>query len=488
MSAEPLSDDLSGWPTDPFEVLGLPHHAHAKAVKRAYTQLLRRFKPEHSPQHFQRLRAAYESAAQLAAWREQFQASEENDEAASTAPSEAELDSSHVPESHSEVVPVDEAEAAPPSPWRVVRSSPPIDPVEVAWREACNAQVPEAYRRLVAWHEDRQCTAGPTMARGYAQLYWLLTLYPELAPDSAASDWLAQGLTLCPDDWQLLELFRREVGREPHEGFRPAVEAMLASLPPGKLAQVLPIRWRAAQELDSETILQELNHYRPRIAYDDPAAWGRLLVAGLEHCVLSSPGSDALQPMIRELESITFAQQLGSQLDRLDLLLNVADQWPELTRSKTPRRWLRLLRECYTKSEAENDLLLAEIVTDMAAYPIGSLHCLDRLEKDHPLAALIFREQLEGYCRRRGAGLDDDEELVGELSLPPQLCRAIQQFRMYEWVRNELVEWSLAEHLPLTQCVGLISTMTGIDLEDDIFQDRSYRLVFAAWRIFWGGI
>ena len=49
-----------------FEVLGLPEDADAKAIKRAYHKLLKRFKPDRDPQGFRRLRDAFEVASALA--------------------------------------------------------------------------------------------------------------------------------------------------------------------------------------------------------------------------------------------------------------------------------------------------------------------------------------------------------------------------------------------------------------------------------------
>lgn len=61
MSDSKLPDDPAQWPTDPFDLLGVGQHDDLTAVRRAYTRLIRRFKPEHYPDQFRRLRSAYES-------------------------------------------------------------------------------------------------------------------------------------------------------------------------------------------------------------------------------------------------------------------------------------------------------------------------------------------------------------------------------------------------------------------------------------------
>jgi curved DNA-binding protein CbpA len=50
---------------DPYEVLGLPPDADDEAIRRRYLELVRQFTPEHSPEKFAAIRAAYESTRDL---------------------------------------------------------------------------------------------------------------------------------------------------------------------------------------------------------------------------------------------------------------------------------------------------------------------------------------------------------------------------------------------------------------------------------------
>src|SRR5262245_46628642 len=65
---EELPDDVRGWPTDPFRLLGVDRTAPEAELKRAYTRLIRRFKPEHFPEQFRRVREAYEAALDQLKW------------------------------------------------------------------------------------------------------------------------------------------------------------------------------------------------------------------------------------------------------------------------------------------------------------------------------------------------------------------------------------------------------------------------------------
>lgn len=46
--------------SDPYEVLGLPPESDDEAIRRRYLELVRRFSPEHHPEKFAAVRAAYE--------------------------------------------------------------------------------------------------------------------------------------------------------------------------------------------------------------------------------------------------------------------------------------------------------------------------------------------------------------------------------------------------------------------------------------------
>src|SRR6266851_9884041 len=51
--------------TDPYEVLGVPTDSDDEAIRRRYLELVRQFPPEHQPQKFAAVRAAYEALRDL---------------------------------------------------------------------------------------------------------------------------------------------------------------------------------------------------------------------------------------------------------------------------------------------------------------------------------------------------------------------------------------------------------------------------------------
>jgi curved DNA-binding protein CbpA len=47
--------------SDPYQVLGLPADSDDAAIRQRYLELVRRFTPEHQPEKFAAVRAAYDS-------------------------------------------------------------------------------------------------------------------------------------------------------------------------------------------------------------------------------------------------------------------------------------------------------------------------------------------------------------------------------------------------------------------------------------------
>ncbi len=65
-----LPEDPARWPTDPFAVLGVDRQVDRQELRRAYHRLIRRFKPDHCPAEFRRIRDAYEHLSQYLEFRE----------------------------------------------------------------------------------------------------------------------------------------------------------------------------------------------------------------------------------------------------------------------------------------------------------------------------------------------------------------------------------------------------------------------------------
>lgn len=92
-----LPEDLEQWPRSPFDILGVGSAVSREELRRAWLRLVRRFKPDRFPKHFQRLKEAFDSADKVLKYHQTF-----TDEAAAvpsipseTAPTDLATDDNH---------------------------------------------------------------------------------------------------------------------------------------------------------------------------------------------------------------------------------------------------------------------------------------------------------------------------------------------------------------------------------------------------------
>jgi hypothetical protein len=177
--SEHLPEDPKNWPQDPFRLLGVELPTTEMDLKRAYTRLIGRFKPEHFPEQFRLVREAYETALERAKWFSHFTPEP------TTTP--------------------DEPESELAAPRAVVRQ-----PEEDAWALAASGKRVEAYSHLVELNHGR-----PENADIALRLYWLLAVQPTLDSDRTRHHWLAAALTRSRLSGPAVELYRRELEANP---------------------------------------------------------------------------------------------------------------------------------------------------------------------------------------------------------------------------------------------------------------------------------
>lgn len=177
MTPPDLPEDPSDWPSDPFAILGLDRTAAAIEIKRAYTRLIKKYRPEQYPEEFRRIREAYDSCTAASRWI-----------------LDAGFDSAPVTAPESPLPPLasgssDEAAEL----WSLAESDPAAaykGLVELTEREAERAELP-------------------------LRLYWLLSIDAELDSWRSRHDWLATALRRSRLAGSAAELYRRELRIDP---------------------------------------------------------------------------------------------------------------------------------------------------------------------------------------------------------------------------------------------------------------------------------
>jgi hypothetical protein len=335
MSDSHLPDNFADWPTDSYQLLGVRQDVRHKELRRAYARLIRLFKPEHAPEEFRRIREAYEAIEPWVKRRDEWEQSNVEDvpprdevEPADDSPSNDTV-SSEAPRSPGDFATTATSDefafpAAELSSSR--RGESPQAELERLWNVAKSGDIAEAYPRMATLVEQL-----PFDETQYCRLYWMRLIAPELPDERDACAWLVAGLKRGVLSGRLLELYRQELDRRPHE----VVEARSALLmdvnaPASRLYDLVSTRWSAmGRQFAWGLIADDIARLRPRFV-DDRELWFRLLVVAIDQLAWS--GDSSAEKLCEECHSeLLQAEELhlthADALDRVEIVLTLAASW-----------------------------------------------------------------------------------------------------------------------------------------------------------------
>jgi hypothetical protein len=337
VSEHALPEDLSQWPDDPFELLGVERGVAPTNVKRSYTRLIKVYKPERFPEHFRRIREAYESILRHIEYFGRFEFMTPAAEATPT-PS-TDVPAARPQEAAQEPLPppADEAVIQPVTPETPETStaSPSIDEIAEFWERAIRGEEAEAYKGLLDLHCARPQNVSIVM-----RLYWLLSLEPDLDSTRRPADWLVDGLKSSSMHRGLLELYRREIEADPAEAVSTRFDRLLAFWGASSmLADLYAWRWRAIRKLGRWDLMDsDLPLARDRLRDYDQQTWLRLLLLACDAIAWADAESvcdDLWQEVVSELRELShLALHQGESFDRFDFLVAVRTEWRQVSARK----------------------------------------------------------------------------------------------------------------------------------------------------------
>lgn len=325
---KPLPEDVERWPTDPATLLGVSSDASRRDVKRAYTRLIKRYKPEHAPEEFRRLRSAFEELDQQLEWREIYQlrrrdSSDDDVETpiASVVDDESTASTNQpVDDNGSQPGTADESPSAP-------RPKSSRDSGEASsdqlWQQALDGgDLTAVYNGLLRWSRQRL----PSEV-DYARLYWLQTLVANLDSDRDPCQWLIEGLQRHGTSGRLLEMLDVEVRRRDGQVPRFLEEGILdLRFSAGMLVSLADLRWYAARRQNRmDVIVQDFDLLKRRFL-DEADEWLRLLSIALHHTVLTHTAG-FINQIREELSHVTSATTHDWIWDSIEGELKLHDAW-----------------------------------------------------------------------------------------------------------------------------------------------------------------
>ncbi|MDB5347793.1 MAG: dnaJ 1 [Schlesneria sp.] len=322
-----LPENVRHWPTDPKSLLGVSSDVSRRDLKRAYTRLIKQYKPEHAPEEFRRLREAYEALNSEVEWREVYhlrlrQQSDDHDELPADAHDDLKVDIPNIDFVQEQTIEHETAGSKPPlqKPGQAPSGAMTQDQF---WQQALDGRdLKPIYRELTDWTRK----AVPCEIE-YARLYWLLTLIAELDSERDPCEWLLAGIQRYPTSSRLFAMLDTEVRRR--NGDVPSIfdnKLLDERIPVGRIVDLVDLRWYAARCQDRFDVIGDDFDWLKRRFLDEADQWLRLLSVGLQHVVLTHAAGFVNQ-FREEMGHATSASSNGWIWDLVDTNMTLHKAW-----------------------------------------------------------------------------------------------------------------------------------------------------------------
>lgn len=447
MSEHALPDDLAAWPSDPYEVLGVEATDDDRAIRRAYARLVKQFKPEVHPEHFQRLREAHDAAREGVKWRTRFAAHHEpeTDGWEDVLTSRADID----PPVHRTFDDGDAPDAGSTASFR-----DDVDAeIDDAWRAAEVGDLRTAYDRLRSLAGRRHGHPGVAV-----RLYWLLWIDDSL-DERDPVDWLVEGLGESGPRGPLWELYKQAIGvppvqpvtHEPPLGVNGAVDGgRLVDL---ALARIEATSWRGLWT----RLRADLDRLRDPIQDGYGEQWTHIVGRALEH-VSWWRGQESAEALRRDLsaELEALSRQypgIDDVFDRAELLAETVEAVHRMRGDSRLSEVGALVRDSWAPPIGGIERRLFRCLANWQRNPRSIMENLDRatsggwgIGENGALVLHQFRHLVDAYVRH-----DLFTDLAGDVAR--QLCERCRVWSKYDYgsIRPEVLEVCLAEWVTVDQ-------------------------------------
>lgn len=477
-----LPDDFAHWPQDPYQLLGINAGVDERALKRAYAKLIRKFKPEHYPREFARIRAAFEQIQDhlemMARWRSR-DIEEPDDEPANT---DDEQDQDETPERtpssstvnpplipHSDWSPASQSPDNEPPPteelpiFETLNTNPSRgshesrrrfdNPIEAAWQTVLQGNTDDGYLQLLSLAKN---PASPPEI--FLRLYWIQRLFPDLGPPHP-SYWLILALRKSALKGPAWELYCADLKRHPHLVTQDDHRSLLdCGAAPERLFDLLEHRWRAALRLTSfqhdpwKLICQDLDLVRDQVQHHSIETWARILFRAID---LAAWSSDAYaheivmrcQKELAKLSELHF--RLNREFERHDHVLAMWGQTPLDQINQVSSDFAQLTRDMWTESWDDIEPRIKSLLETWVADPAGTLEMLTVLKKRASVAFYHVCEMLR-YLDRDETGHDSPDR-VAWIRNAFQLNMSRLRYISYHRFRNDLLVFCIHHGIDLPQ-------------------------------------
>jgi hypothetical protein len=451
VSADHLPDDVRRWPRDPYQLLGVNAQSDATEVRRAYSGLIRRFKPEHAPEQFRLIREAYDSVRRQLEYRR-------------LAAADGQLENLD----------------ATPSGQAVQEAAAGDNHLQIVWDMACNGREQEAYRELQALAQ-----AAPDDSEPPALLYCLLLANPELDPAREPCDWLVAGMRNSDSRSLCRQFYRREILDRPEEALSDRFLRLLEGpVPIPRLVELLEWRWQAAQQIDQlDIITPDLNRLGRRIEREDAEAWMRLLLRAVDYLAwFRERSADELCELIES--RVDMHNRMGEEIFRIDFLRAMAAGRPGALRGGSGHRpWWEILPFSWTNPYENRNRILPHLLK-WANDPESALEELDEINSRAPFVIVHLGQTLGwlAFAAPRAHEIKDLGTLFATYFDGVRHPVSEPDYFLFRWYA---LRFCIAEFISPETLSSIFSPRQETYLSQRLLDDWPLRLVCLAHRYAW---
>ncbi len=463
-----LPDDPAEWPEDPFALLGLTTDCDKSALRKAYSRLIKDYKPEQFPTEFRKIRDAYEAVQSFLQFRASVGPWSSKSETHST-----DVGGAGLTDSSSRQVP-----SAGPS------------QVLSAWDKARDGDEAGAYAQLRS-----ALTESPGEEDICVRLYWLLLLNPGLDHGRTPLDWVDTSLQHGMWTRRIAGLLSQHARMRPSDAVGERYEKYLKlAVEPNHMLNILNCRWRAAGQLGHwQVVIQDLRAFRQRTV-DQPHAWGQALVLAMDHVVWDThPDAAQCQRMVKQemaqLKDVELA--FSDEFDRLEFLQELAAETRRLNSLSSEWRPLtQLLTQAANQSfEEVRRALLFFLQDKLQQQPPSILNYLLRLAKFSEPVFVGLSAIIKRVYANSSAMHQPDPDLAVLRQRFEMSSRGLN-FADYETLRQDIFVFCVQEYvLPpaVAACLEFnqVPVDRGVSLADVIEGDEILLLSVLACNGFW---
>ena len=436
--SEHLPESLDDWPDDPFTLLDVSPDVDARSARRAYTRLARKFKPEHHPLEFQRIRAAYDAVIAI-------------------------IGSGSEPRFGSP--PRQEAESPDLFQYSPTRPDSPDDDGELQklWLSIPTADAQMAYDQMVQLADSR--LKGQVAV--YLRLHWALAMQTSLDSERSPIDWIAIGLIETGGGSEelrglyasSLRMFRGSVS---HNRADELLEA--PALTGNELAELIAVRWEALRtKQDWPRISEELRLCRDRILTDDPDLHVRLAIYAAKQGLWadSDAGQKFFQQCFRESMAYDEVQlRMEEELAHIEALSELRYHVSVMRRG-IPREVLTVIRRSVAEPFEDVEADIARMLALWLSRPKASLANIDELTYESSLASFMLYKACMEY---RDSVFAEYHDSVEPAAMDVFLSR--HHASDAAELRYAILEFCKAQYLPLHDFISAIGETKVLDRAD----------------------